>query len=163
MSSQFAIESHDRPRGTLRQLASFATIGLASTLAYITIYAWLRQAMPAAAANAAALLITAIGNTAANRRLTFDVQGREGLAHDHAAGLLALGVALAITTASLTALDVLRPRRGRLVEIAVLVGANAAATLIRFLLLRLAIDRRGGPLSSEPATATLPTCERIHR
>jgi putative flippase GtrA len=163
MNSQFATDPNRRPRETMRQVASFAVIGAASTVAYVAIYAWLRQGTPAAAANATALVITAIGNTAANRRLTFEVQGREGLVRDHAAGLLALGVALVITTTSLAAMDVLAPQRGRLVEIAVLVGANATATLIRFLLLLLAIDRRGDSLSSEPAVATLSAPERIHR
>ncbi len=103
-------------------------------------FAFLRTAWPAAAANALALILTAVGNTAANRRLTFDVRGRDGLARDHAAGLFALGVALAITSAALAALDLVIPRAGRTVESAVLVAANALATIVRFLLLRLALD-----------------------
>ncbi len=98
-------------------------------------------------ANALALVITAVGNTAANRRLTFEVRGRDGLARDHAAGLLALGVALAITSASLAILGAIAPQHGRLTEIAVLVVANVVATLVRFLLLRLAID--GGSVTPE--------------
>ncbi len=125
-----------------RQAGSFALIGVASTAAYVAIYAALRAAMPAAAANAVALLVTAVGNTAANRRLTFAKQGREGLARDHAAGLLALGVALAVTSVSLAGLDLVTKHPSRLVELAVLVGANAFATLVRFVLLRFALDRR---------------------
>jgi len=60
-------------------------------------------------------------------------------------------------------MDVLAPHRGRLGEIAVLVAANAIATLVRFLLLRLAIDSREGSLSPMPAVATLSTPERTHR
>src|SRR5664279_5274203 len=86
---------------TLRQLASFGAIGVASTAAYVVLYAWLREATPAGIANALALVITAVGNTAANRWLTFGVRGRAGLARDHAAGLLALSAALVITSASL--------------------------------------------------------------
>jgi putative flippase GtrA len=148
---------------TVRQSARFGAIGLVSTLAYVALYAWLRQAVSAGLANALALVATAVGNTAANRHLTFEVRGRQGLARDHAAGLLALGIALVITTASVAAMDVLAPRRGRLGEIAVLVAANAIATLVRFLLLRLAIDSRGGSLSPIPAVATLSTRERTHR
>ncbi len=88
------------------------------------------------------------------------MRGPEGLARDHAAGLLALGVALAITSASLALLDVLAPQAGRAVELGVLVTANAAATLVRFLLLRLALDPRGAyPSMDEP----MPSSSRLER
>ncbi len=125
-----------------RQVASFAVVGVVSTLAYVALFAALRDVTSAGLANAAALLITAVGNTAANRRLTFAVQGREGLARDHMAGLLAFAVALAITSASLGALHLLVRQPGRGLEVAVLVTANGAATAIRFLLLRIALYRR---------------------
>jgi putative flippase GtrA len=135
-------------RGTVRQLVSFGVIGVASTVAYIALYAWLRQAAPAGIANALALLITAVVNTAANRWLTFGIRGNEGLARHHAAGLLALAAALLITSASLVALNAIDPRHGRLSELAVLVAANAVATLVRFLFLRHAV--RDGATSSAP-------------
>ena len=128
-------------RDTLRQLVSFGAIGVASTVAYVALYSWLRETMPAGGANALALVITAVGNTSANRLLTFRVRGRDGLARDHAAGFLALGAALSITSVSLVVLTAVAPRHGRLTEVAILVLANALATLIRFLLLRVAIDR----------------------
>jgi putative flippase GtrA len=128
-------------RDTLRQLVSFGAIGVASTVAYVALYSWLRETMPAGGANALALVITAVGNTSANRLLTFRVRGRDGLARDHAAGLLALGAAPAITSVSLVVLTAVAPHHGRLTEVAILVLANALATLVRFVLLRLAIDR----------------------
>jgi putative flippase GtrA len=128
-------------RELFRQLVSFGAIGAASTLAYVALYAFIRQGSPPAVANAAALVITAVANTAANRRLTFAVRDSSGLARDHAAGLIALVVALAITSAALAALPIVAPHHGRLSELAVLVAANAVATLVRFLLLRAAIDR----------------------
>ena len=127
-------------RDTVRQLVSFGAVGVVSTAAYVVLYSWLREAMPAGAANSIALVITAVGNTTANRLLTFRVRGRGGLARDHAAGLLALGAALAITSLSLVALTAVAPHHGRLIEVAILVLANALATLIRFLLLRVAIE-----------------------
>jgi putative flippase GtrA len=149
-------------RDTVRKLASFGVIGVASTLAYVVLYAWLRETTPAGVANALALSVTAVANTAANRRLTFEVRGRDGLARDHAAGLLALAVALAITSASLAILGATAPQHGRLTEIAVFVVANVVATLVRFLLLRLAIDRvRDARMSAEGALATLSQSERI--
>jgi putative flippase GtrA len=163
MNGHFALDSNGRLGATIRQVASFAAIGVASTLAYVGIYAWLRQVAPAVVANAVALALTAIGNMAANRRLTFSVRGRRGLTRDLAAGLVALGVALVITTAGVAAMDVFAPHRGRLGEIAVLVAANAIATIVPFLLLRLAIDSRGGFLSPAPALATLSTLAWTHR
>jgi putative flippase GtrA len=135
-------------RAVVRQLVSFGVIGAASTLAYIALYAWLRQADPAGIANALALLITAVGNTAANRWLTFGIRGNEGLARHHAAGMAALAAALVITSASLLALSTIYPRHGRFSELAVLVAANAVATLVRFLFLRYAV--RDGATSAAP-------------
>ena len=148
-------------RQAIRQVASFGAIGVVSTLAYVALYSLLREAAPAAAANATSLVLTAVGNTAANRWLTFGVRGRGGLARDHAVGLMALGVALAITSASLVVLNAVAPHHGRSVEVVVLVAANATATLVRFLLLRLALDRRrhaGTPAA--PSLATLTQSER---
>src|SRR5207237_7789723 len=59
-------------RGVARLLAAsrvarFVAVGIASTLAYAALYLLLRMALPAAAANAAALAFTAVANTAANR------------------------------------------------------------------------------------------------
>ena len=124
----------------LRQLVSFGAIGVASTVAYVVLYSSLREAMPAGLANGLALVTTAVGNTAANRWLTFGVRGRTGFTRHHVAGLLAFGAALAITTASLLTLNAVSPTHSRTAEIAVLVFANAAATLVRFVLLRLAMN-----------------------
>jgi putative flippase GtrA len=132
-------------RGRLgREALTFGAIGVASTAAYAVLYLALRSVAGATTANALALFVTAIGNTAANRRLTFGVRGRGSVVRDQAAGLLALGVALAITTASVSLLGVLVPGAGRSVELAVLIVANALATVARFVLLRTLIagDRR---------------------
>ena len=139
-------------RAAVRQVASFGVIGVASTLAYVALYAWLRGTAPAGIANALSLVITAVGNTAANRWLTFGIRGGEGLARHHAAGLMALGAALAITSASLAILGVVAPRHGRPTEIAVLVLANGAATVVRFLLLRSAVGDRD-PTEGRPQRA----------
>ena len=155
-----SIHVRSRRSAALRRVGSFAVIGLFSTLAYVALYALLRGLAPAPVANALSLVVTAIGNTAANRRLTFHVRGPEGLGRDHATGLLALGVALTITSASLALLDLIAPHAGRAVELGVLVTANAAATLVRFLLLRLALDtRRAHPSTDGP----MPSSSRLER
>jgi putative flippase GtrA len=134
---------------TLRgQVGTFVVIGVVSTAAYVALYGVLRGFLSAVAANATALLVTAIGNTAANRRLTFGVRDRASVVRDQAAGLAAFGIALAITSGAVALLAVLAPRAGRPLEIAVLVGANALATAVRFLLLRAVIapDRAPRPI-----------------
>jgi putative flippase GtrA len=127
---------------SLRRAGTFAAIGVLSTLAYVALYGLLRPLVAAAVANVVALVATAVGNTAANRRYTFAVRGRDGMARDHAAGLLALGVALAITTTALAGLDVVAPGAPQAVEVVILVAANGAATLVRFVILRAALERR---------------------
>lgn len=119
-----------------RQLLRFASVGVVSTLAYVALYNLLRIGATPAAANAIALVVTAVGNTAANRHWTFEVRGADRLARDHAGGLLAFLVALAITSASIAALGIVAPEAGRLAEVVVLLAANAAATAVRFVLLR---------------------------
>ncbi len=54
------------PAGLLGQLVRFVAVGLASTLAYLLLFVLLRDGLGAQGANLAALLITAVGNTAAN-------------------------------------------------------------------------------------------------
>jgi putative flippase GtrA len=115
-----------------RQLPSFAVIGVLSTLAYLALFWVLRSATGAMAANAIALLVTAVANTAANRRFTFGVTGSPGAARQHLEGLVVFGLGLAFTTG---ALGLLTPGT-RAAELVALVAANAAATLLRFVLLR---------------------------
>jgi putative flippase GtrA len=122
--------------GPRREVASFAVIGVASTLAYLLLYAALRTGMPALAANAAALLVTAVANTAANRRLTFRVRGHAGVARHHVQGLGIFALALLVTSGALRLLHAADPRASRAVELVTLVAANLGATVLRYFLLR---------------------------
>ncbi|TME51999.1 MAG: glycosyltransferase [Chloroflexi bacterium] len=114
----------------------FAAVGITSTVAYALLYLLLREASPAWFANAVALLVTAISNTAANRRFTFGVQGREGIGGDIAAGMVAFGAALLMTGAAGEALRLIAPGAGSFIEVVVLTGTNVLATVCRYLLLR---------------------------
>ena len=60
----------------------------------------------------------------------------------HAQGLVAFAAALAFTSGSLAVLHALVPVPGRIAEIAVLVMANLAGSVLRFLLLRGWVFRR---------------------
>jgi putative flippase GtrA len=119
-----------------RQVARFVAIGVASTLAYAALFVLLRSAMPSQLANALALLVTAVGNTAANRRLTFAIRGRSGAVRHQLQGLLVFGLALALTSGALAALHALSPNPSRTLELGVLTSANLVATVLRFVLLR---------------------------
>ena len=88
-----------------------------------------------------ALLVTAVANTAANRRLTFGLRGTDDALRHHAGGLIAFGVGLALTSGSLWLLHTYSDP-SRTVEVAVLVVANAVSTLVRFLALRQLMARR---------------------
>ncbi|MBU9766816.1 glycosyltransferase [Mycobacterium sp. TNTM28] len=124
------------PRNLLRQLVRFGTIGIASTLAYLLIFSALHAAIGAQAANLVALLVTAVANTAANRRFTFGVRGSAGAARHHAEGLVVFGLALALTSGSLAAINALTAPTPHWLELGVLIIANLAATALRFTLLR---------------------------
>jgi len=125
-------------RSRLRgQLVRFAAIGVMSTLAYAALYWTLRGFLPPVASNTVALVVTAIANTAANRRFTFGVRGAHRLMRDHAGGLVAFAVALMLTSGAIGAFELVKPAPSLAVEIATLTAANAIATIVRFLLLRM--------------------------
>jgi putative flippase GtrA len=124
-------------RGVARLLwqtrpARFMAIGAASTLAYAGLFAALAGAVGSRGANLLALTLTAVANTAANRRFTFGVRGRERLLRDQLGGLLVYVIALALTDGALVLLHRLDTRPGRLLEVGVLVLASLCATVARY-------------------------------
>ncbi|MDT0309058.1 bifunctional glycosyltransferase family 2/GtrA family protein [Streptomyces sp. DSM 44917] len=143
------------PPGLGAQLARFCAVGALSTVAYLLLYVALRGPAGPQAANALALLCTALGNTAANRRLTFGVRGRAGAARHQAQGLAVFLLGLALTSGALAALHALDATPGRAVELTALIAANLAATLARFLLFRAWVFRRApAPQGSTPVAGT---------
>jgi len=130
------------PATLVTQVGTFVAIGVVSTAACLVLYGGLRGVLSVIGANALALFMTAIGNTAANRRQTFRVRGRRSMLHDQVAGMGAFAIALVITTGSVAVLAVVAPRAPLQVEIAVLACANVVATTARFVVLRAAIAPR---------------------
>ncbi|MER7501503.1 bifunctional glycosyltransferase family 2/GtrA family protein [Nonomuraea pusilla] len=128
------VRQAELPKGMAHQLPRFAIVGVVSTLAYLALFSLLRQAAPAQAANAVALLVTAVANTAANRRFTFGVTGSAGAMRHQFEGLIAFLVGLALTSGGLWLLPA-GVSHG--VELVAVIVANALATLVRFLLLRV--------------------------
>jgi putative flippase GtrA len=124
------------------QMVRFGIVGIASTVAFALLYLLFHPAMGAQAANLTALLITAIGNTAANRAFTFRIRGRTGVARHQLHGLLVFAFGLAITSGSLFLLHRYDSTVGKGVELAALVLANLVATLVRFIALRRVFGAR---------------------
>jgi putative flippase GtrA len=107
--------------------------------------------MTAQAANAASLLLTAIANTAVNRRFTFGIRGRAHAARHQLRGLIAFGIGLAVTSGALAGLHAASAQPGRATEVAVLVAANLAATVIRVALYRGWVFRGAMAAPVQPA------------
>ncbi|MGW1885597.1 glycosyltransferase [Streptomyces sp. NPDC001970] len=143
------------PGGLARQLVGFCVVGALSTLFYLLLYSVFRAGAGPQAANAAALLVSAVANTAANRRLTFGVRGRERAVRHQAQGLVVFAIGLTLTSGSLAALDTVGGSPSHGTELAVLIVANLAATVLRFLLFRAWVfpDRRtdAPPAAAAPA------------
>ncbi|GAA0210695.1 bifunctional glycosyltransferase family 2/GtrA family protein [Actinomadura nitritigenes] len=151
------------PAGMARQLPAFAVIGAISTVAQLVLFVLLRLAMGPLWANALSLIITTVGNTAANRRFTFGVTGTGRALRQQLEGGLAFLLGLALSTGGLALLHAAAPGASRAVEVGALVAANAVATLVRFLLMRAWIfhprrlghreEGAGSPHAGDPRTA----------
>jgi putative flippase GtrA len=124
-----------------RQILAFAVIGIVSTLAYAALYLVLREALGAQVSNALALLLTAVANTAANRRFTFGVHGAAGTVRHQAQGLAVFVLALLLSASSLRLLEALDASPSHLVELSALIVSGVLATALRFLLLRTWVFR----------------------
>ncbi|HEY2297026.1 MAG TPA: bifunctional glycosyltransferase family 2/GtrA family protein [Jatrophihabitans sp.] len=125
------------------QAFRFAAVGVGSTLAYLVLFLLWRAPFGAQLANLLALLVTAIANTAVNRRFTFGVAGH-GVVRHQLQGLLVFAVGLALTSGALALLGALTGHPARAVEVIVLVAANLASTVLRFVLLRDWVFARKG-------------------
>ncbi|HEV7754206.1 MAG TPA: bifunctional glycosyltransferase family 2/GtrA family protein [Baekduia sp.] len=147
-------------------IARFAVVGVLSTIAYALLFLVLRAPLGPGGANALALAVTAVANTAANRRLTFGVQGRAGLLRQHAAGAIVFAITLGLTAGALDVLHGVAPGASRHVELAVLVVAGFAATITRYVALKtwvFATARRHPALPAElPRPTPLPSRAEAH-
>ena len=153
----------DDLRGIARLVAAsplvrFLGIGVASTVAYALLFLLLTGPLGAIGANALALALTAVGNTAANRRLTFGVRGRHHLVRHHARGAVVFVLTLALTNGALAVLHGVDPSPARAVELAVLVGASLVATVSRYVALKTWVFARHG--RRRPSPAPLITTDR---
>ena len=112
------------PLGLPNQLLRFILIGVFSTLAYAVLFLFLHNFFSSQVANLLALVVTAILNTAANRRYTFKVKGRRHLFKHQTQGLVIFALGLFITSGSLFLLTTSISNPAVWLELSVLVLAN---------------------------------------
>jgi len=115
------------PAGMTGQLIRFTLVGVVSTIAYVLLYALLRYGFGAQSANLIALLVTTIGNTAANRGLTFGVHGPHLWWRHQIQGLAVFALALALTSGSLALLAAVSTTGHHAVELGVLMTASCVS------------------------------------
>jgi glycosyltransferase involved in cell wall biosynthesis len=138
-----------RPKGLRRmrsnevaadQLLRFAGVGVVSTLGYLFLFVAWRPLLGAFAANAVAMAIATLFNTAVHRELsrTTDGQARRGRLYAVAGGLYL--VSFGLTTLGLVVAHWVAPS-ALLAEVAALTVANVVAAVFRFAVLRAWIFR----------------------
>ncbi|MDR6413630.1 bifunctional glycosyltransferase family 2/GtrA family protein [Pseudarthrobacter sulfonivorans] len=123
------------------QVIRFGLVGAVSTLAFALLYLVLQGAFGAQEANFLALLMTAVGNTAANRRFTFGISGPVKLFTQQFQGLVVFLLAWSMTASSLLVLHSVNLDAAPSTELLTLTAANVVATLMRFVLLRIWVFR----------------------
>ncbi|MGH7261037.1 MAG: glycosyltransferase family 2 protein, partial [Nitrospiraceae bacterium] len=75
-------------------------------------------------------------------RFTFGVVGRQRMTRHQLQGLIVFGLALGLTSGTLAVAHAMNSTLPAAVELTLLLAAHAAATLMRFLLLRRWVFRR---------------------
>jgi glycosyltransferase involved in cell wall biosynthesis len=137
------------------ELASFARIGVLSTVAWLLLWLALRPALGAFAANALALVICSVPNTAANWRLTFAGRAPFRRQDQVVGGLAVLAASLVATTFAL-AVALGAGATSAAAEGVALLLANAVVAFVRFVLLRAWIFRGLAGPGGQPEDATGP-------
>jgi hypothetical protein len=138
------------------ELLRFAGVGAVSTLAYVGLFAALEPAMGSYVANAVAIGLCSLGNTAAHRGMAGTAL--HGLDRRHRIAISGglLGVSLIFTTAALSAtravgLTSLYP------ELAAVTMANIGAAVIRFGILRTWVFRPAFGTRLDPGSTPRPS------
>ena len=147
-----------RPKGLRRvrsnevtadQLLRFAGVGVVSTLGYLFLFVAWRPLLGAFGANAVAMAIATLFNTAVHRELsrTTDGQARRGRLYAVAGGLYL--VSLGLTTFGLVVAHWVAPS-ALFAELVALTVANVLAAVFRFAVLRAWIFRPSAPRRRRP-------------
>jgi glycosyltransferase involved in cell wall biosynthesis len=129
------------------QLLRFGGVGLVSTLGYLFLFVAWRSLAGTLGANALALAICTVFNTAVHRELARGADGQPHRARYAAIVVGLLAASLTLTTLSLLAVDLLSST-SLLLEMVAVTAANAVAAVLRFSVLRAWVFRPGAPTDS---------------
>ena len=129
------------PPGSGGELISFATVGVASTVAYLVLLFALRTALGLLAANAVALTATMLANTGLHRRWTFGRRGSRGRRREWLRSAAVHLAGLAVTSAAIVGAQAIDGGRGMTLFL-LLLTASALSTGLRFLLMPAWIFRK---------------------
>ena len=134
------------------QLLRFAGVGAISTLGYLFLFiAWRPLAGPFGA-NALALAICTVFNTAVHRELAHSLQGPGHRGRFAAVAAALFVLSLALTTLGLVVVQLLAgPSLG--LDLLAVTVANAVAAVLRFAVLRAWVFRPNPPSSTHHAEA----------
>jgi putative flippase GtrA len=121
--------------GLAGQVVRFAGIGATTTALFALMFVALAGPLGPIGADAVALAVCTVLNTAANRRVTFARRGQRARRHEYAAGVAVAAVPVVVTIATLVALGAVG-LTSVAADLVVLTAVNALATAGRFVLLR---------------------------
>jgi len=141
-------------RPTLEQLVRFVSIGAVSTLLFAVLFLLLHGSVGAVAADVIALAVCTVVNTAANRRLTFNLHGRTRRVRHQLRGLMAALLPLGLNLLALAGAAALGVSDA-VPLVLILTVANAGASLVKFVLLQhwVFVTRpTARPLTHRPAS-----------
>jgi putative flippase GtrA len=125
------------------QVVRFASVGVASTALHLGLFALLHTVLTSQPANAVALVVATVANTAVNRRWTFAVSGRRHLTRHHLQALAVFVITWAASAGALQLLALAVTEPSTTLSTAVLGVSMAASTAVRFVALRGWIFRQG--------------------
>ncbi len=131
-------------------VASFARIGVASTIAYLVLFFVLAGSIGRFGANALALTVCTAANAAVHRRYTFAGRGAPSRRNLVLGGAAALSTSVAATSVALAVVDATGVSATWALA-AALVMANAVASLVRFVVLRGWMFRTAQTAAPAPA------------
>jgi glycosyltransferase involved in cell wall biosynthesis len=117
------------------ELLRFAGVGILSTVGYLFLFVAWRPVLGPLSANAMAMAIATLFNTAVHRELSQDRDGRTRRGHMIAVAAGLYVVSLALTTVALLVAGWVAPG-ALLLELGALVASNALAATVRFSVLR---------------------------
>lgn len=132
----------ERRRGEVfaDELLRFAGVGVVSTLCYVALFAAFRSTLGAYGANALAIGLCSLANTAVHRSLVGTARARLGRWGRWMGATSLLGVSLGLTTAAV-AVTTSAGLESLLPELMALTVANLVAAVVRFAILRAWVFR----------------------